>query len=98
MLKIIRNHWGQDIKTLNSSGYLSCKIETDLWARSLHLCSEELSKETTNLDSKAVKLALGIPVHVTTLGACREAGIHPLNEIWKLAAAKYVIRNSTVAN
>ena len=45
-----------------------------------------------------IKLALGIPVHVTTLGACREAGIHPLNEIWKLAAAKYVIRNSTVAN
>ena len=98
MLKIIRNHWGQDIKTLNSSGYLSCKIETDLWARSLHLCSEELSKETTNLDSKAVKLAPGILVHATNLGAYRVAGVFPLDELRKLTAAQYIIKNSTAAN
>ena len=51
-----------------------------------------------SLDSKAIKLALGIPVHATTLGAYREAGILPLDEIRKLAAAKYIIRGSSVVN
>ena len=50
-----------------------------------------------SLDSKAIKLALGIPVHATILGAYREAGIFPLDEMRKLAAAAY-IRNSIVAN
>ena len=42
-----------------------------------------------SLDSKAIKLAFEIPVH---------AGILQPDEIHKLAAAKYIIRNSTVAN
>ena len=28
----------------------------------------------------------------------REAGILPLDEVWKLAEAKYIIRGSSVAN
>ena len=51
-----------------------------------------------SLDSKAIELALEIPVNANTLGAHREAGILPPDEIHKLAAAKYIIRNSTVAN
>ena len=50
-----------------------------------------------SLDSKAIKLALGIPVHATILGAYREADIFPLDKMRKLAAAAY-IRNSIVEN
>ena len=32
------------------------------------------------------------------MGSCRQAGILPLDEIGKLAAAKYIIRNLTIAN
>ena len=50
-------------------------------------------KKLQSLDSKAIKLALGIPVHATTLGTYRKAGILPLDETPKLvaAAAKYII-------
>ena len=50
-----------------------------------------------SLDSKAVKLALDILVLANIWGASREAGVLPPDEIRKLAA-KYIIRNSTVAN
>ena len=52
--------------------YLPCKIETDLWTRDL-LRSEE--KKLHSLDSKAIKLALGIPVHATNWGIKRSR--HP---------------------
>ena len=54
-------------------------------------------KKLQSLDSKAIKLALEIPVHATTLGTCREADIIPLDETSKsTAAAKYVIRGCSV--
>ena len=44
------------------------------------------------------KLALEIPVHAAIFGVYWETGILPFGEIRKLVAAKYIIRNSTVAN
>ena len=55
-------------------------------------------KKLQSLDSKSIKLALGIPVHTTSFGACREAGILPPDEIQKLAAAKYIISGSSSAD
>ena len=53
-------------------------------------------KKLQSLDSKAIKLALEIPVHATTLGTYREETI-PLDETSKsAAAAKYVIRGCSV--
>ena len=55
-------------------------------------------KKVQSLDSKAIKLALGIKLHSSTFGACREAGILPPDEIQKLAAAKYIISGSSSAD
>ena len=55
-------------------------------------------KKVQSLDSKAIKLALGIKLHSSTFGACREAGILPFDEIRKLAAVKYVIRGACHTN
>ena len=55
-------------------------------------------KKLQSLDSKAIKLALGLPVHASTICSYREAGILPLDEYRKLAAAKYVIRAFNVDN
>ena len=55
-------------------------------------------KKLQSLDSKAIKRALEIPVHATTLGTYREADIIPLDETSKsAAAAKYTIRGCSVA-
>ena len=95
------NPWGQYIQKTHahsySSGNLSCEIETDLWARGILIRSKELSEKVQSLDSKAIKLALGIKLHSSTLGSCRQTGILPLDEIRKLAAVKYVIKGSSVA-
>ena len=55
-------------------------------------------KKLQSLDNKAIKLALGLPVRVSTICSYREDGILPFDEYRKLAAAKYVIRASKVDN
>ena len=55
-------------------------------------------KKLQSLDSKAVKLALGVPVHANTLNTYKEAGLLPLCEQRKLAVSKYVVRSLAVTN
>ena len=81
---IIKSPWGQDRYNYGQEVYFSVP--------------KSYLKKLQSLDSKSIKLALGIPVHTTTLGACGEAGILPPDEIRKLAAAKYIIRGSFVAD
>jgi ribonuclease HI len=49
-------------------------------------------RKLQSLDSKAFKLALGIPIHSPTLGAYSLAGVLPLDKVRKLAAASYIVR------
>ena len=54
-------------------------------------------KKLQSIDSKAIKLAIGVPVHTNTNKSYAEAGIS-LSEQRKLAVSKYVIRSLAVIN
>ena len=56
-----------------------------------------LLKKLQSIDSKAIKLAIGVPVHTNTSKSYAEAGIS-LSEQRKLAISKYVIRSLAVIN
>ena len=51
-----------------------------------------------SLDSKAIKLALGVPVHTKTSEAYKAAGILSLDDWRRLHCAKYIVRASAVEN
>ena len=89
MLKnLIKNPWGQDRKTLiRLAIIISCGSKA--YGQTINFSApESYLKKLQGLDSKAIKLALGIPESSNTLGAYRKAGILPLDEIRKLTAAK----------
>ena len=57
-----------------------------------------LLKKLQSIDSKAIKLAIGVPVHTNTSKSYAEAGMLSLSEQRKLAISKYVIRSLAVIN
>ena len=57
-----------------------------------------LLKKLQSIDSKAIKLAFGVPVHTNTSKSYAEAGMISLSEQCKLAISKYVIRSLAVIN
>ena len=50
------------------------------------------------IDSKAIKLAIGVPVHTNTSKTYAEAGMIFLSEQRKLAISKWVIKSIAVIN
>ena len=56
-----------------------------------------LLKKLQSIDSKAIKLAIGVPVHTNTSKSYAEAVIS-LSEQRILAISKYVIRSLAVGN
>ena len=57
-----------------------------------------LLKKLQSIDSKAIKLAIGVPVHINTSKSYAEAGMISLSEQRKLAISEYVIRSLAVIN
>ena len=57
-----------------------------------------LLNKLQSIDSKAIKLAIGVPVHTNTSKSYAEAGMISLSEQRKLAISKYVIRSLAVIN
>ena len=57
-----------------------------------------LLKKLQSVDSKAIKLAIGVPVHTNTSKSYAEAGLISLSEQRKLAISKYVIRSLAIIN
>ena len=55
-----------------------------------------LLNKLQSIDSKAIKLAIGVPVHTNTSKSYAEAGMISLTEQRKLAISKYVIRSLAV--
>ena len=55
-------------------------------------------KKLQSIDSKAIKVAIGVPVHKNTSKSYAEAGMISLSEQRKLAISQYVIRSLAVIN
>ena len=74
------------------------EIEIDLWSGGIFFRTKHtLLKKLQSIDSKAIKLAIGVPVHTNTSKSYAEAGIS-LSEQRKLAISKYVYRSLAVIN
>ena len=59
---------------------------------------QTLLKQLQSIDSKAIKLAIGVPVHTNTSKTYAEAGMIFLSEQRKLAISKWVIKSIAVIN
>ena len=57
-----------------------------------------LLKKLQSINSKAIKLAIAVPVHTNTSKSYAEAGMISLSEQRKLAISKYVIKSLAVIN
>jgi len=65
------------------------EIEIDLWSGGIFFAPNTLLKKLQSIDSKAIKLAIGVPVHTNTSKSYAEAGMISLFEQRKLAISKY---------
>jgi hypothetical protein len=51
-----------------------------------------------SIDSRALKVALGVPIHTSSMKCYNEIGILSLDDQRKLATAQYAIRSLSVPN
>ena len=99
LLKIICcQPWGQDYTTLLHL-YTSLVRSKLTYGQEVYFSAPNyLLNKLQSLDSKALKLALGVPVHTNTLKCYKEANILSLNEQRILDVSKYVVRSLCVKN
>ena len=98
-LKIVNTQsWCQDTKTLLhlSISLIRSKL---IYGHEVYFSTPNtLLKKLQSIDSKAIKLAIGVPVHTNTNKSYAEAGMISLSEQRKLAVSKYVITCHAVIN
>ena len=90
--------WGQDTQTLLHLASSLVRSKLTYGQEVYFSASQTLLKKLQSIDSKAVKLALGVPVHSDTLKTYREANLLPLDDHRKLATAKYITRCVSISN
>ena len=100
MLKnLIKSRWGQDKKTLiRLAIIISCRSKATYGQTIDFSAPKSYLKKLQSLDSKAIKLALGISVMRLPWGHIEKQASFHFMKIRKLAAAKYIIRGSFVEN
>ena len=98
-LKIVSTQsWSQHTKTLL---HLSISLVRSklIYGQEVYFSAPNtLLKKLQSIDSKAIKLAIGVPVHTNTSKSYAEAGMISLSEQRKLAISEYVIRSLEVIN
>ena len=88
---VITQSWCQDTKTLLHLS-ISLIISILIYGQEVYFSAPNtLLKKLQSIDSKAIKLAIGVSVH--TNKPYTEAGMISLSEQRKLAVSKYVIRS-----
>ena len=99
LLKIISAQpWSQDTNTLIHLAISLIRSKLIYGQEVYFSASSTLLKKLQSIDSKAIKIALGVPTHTNTLNTYKEAHILPLSEQRKVAVSKYVIRSMAVPN
>ena len=99
-LKIIirTQSWSWDTKTLLHLSISLVRSKLIYGQEVYFYAPNTLLKKLQSIDSKAIKLAIGVPVHTNTSKSYTEAGMISLSEQRKLAISKYVIRSLAVIN
>ena len=99
VLKIISRHpWGMDTECLLHLATALIRSKLSYAQEVFFSAPKYLLKKLESIDCKAIKLALGVPVHASNQKAYKEAGMLPLAEHREIAAAKFIIRTNSVEN
>ena len=99
LIKIISSKsWGQDIKTLVHLAVALVRSKLTYGQEIYFSAPKTYLKKLQSLDSKAIKIALGVPVHTKTESTYKTVGILSLDNWRKLTCSKYVIRSQIVYN
>ena len=98
-LKVIsKQPWGQNTKTLIHLAVSLIRSKLIYGQEVYFSAPNYLLKKLQSLDSKALKIALGVPYHTNTLKCYRESNNLSLDQQRELAVAKYVVRSSSIKN
>ena len=99
LLKIVSHlPWGKDTKTLLHLATSLIRSKLIYGQEVYYTASKSYLQRVQSIDSKAIKIALGVPIHTNTIKCYHAANILPIHDQRKLAASKYVIRSLSVIN
>ena len=99
LLKMVSHQpWGQDSKILVHLATSLIRSRLTYGQEVFFSAPKTYLKKLQSIDSRAIKLALGVPVHAHTLETYKLVGLLPLDEYRKLASAKYVVRANASEN
>ena len=99
LLKVVsKQHWGQDTKMLIHLALSLVRSKLSYGQEAFFSAPRSYLQKLLSLDSKAIKLALGVPVHTKTIEAYNMAGIVCLDQWRKLSCANYLVRSLAIDN
>jgi len=90
--------WSQDTKTLLHLSISLVRLKL-IYSQEVYFSTPNtLLKKLQSINSKAIKLAIGVQVHTNTSKSYTKAGMISLSEQRKLMISKYIIRSLAVIN
>nr|KAG5685397.1 hypothetical protein BaRGS_003667 [Batillaria attramentaria] len=94
----LREPWGRNSKTLLHLATALVRSRLQYGQECFHAAPPSLLHKLTSVDARAVKLALGLPIHCSSNAAYAEAELLPLPNLRQLAVAKVLTRSFAVTN
>ena len=93
LMIISKKKWGQNISTLLHLATALVRSKLSFGQEVYFSAPKTYLNKLQSLDSKSVKLALGVPIHAKTINTYKISGILSLDDNRKLACSKYIIRS-----
>lgn len=99
LLKIITSMpWSQNVVSMVHLSIALIRSTLSYGQEVYFSASKTLLNKLQSLDSKAIKFAIGVPIHTSSTKTYRETGILSLTENRLLATSRYVVRSLSVQN
>ena len=99
LLKIIsRQNWGKETKSLSLLATALVRSKLTYGQEVYFSAPKYFLKKLQSIDSRAYKLALGVPIHTPTIATYEEVGVLSLNDYRRLSSAKYIVRSGSIEN
>lgn len=99
LLKVaVREPWGNNPQTLLHLSIALVRSRLSHGQECFHAAPQTLLDKLTSLDTRGIKIALGLPVHCSHSAAYSEASILPLDNTRQLAVSKLLVRSYSVPN
>jgi ribonuclease HI len=98
MKVLSKQTWGQDPSVMIHLANSLVRSKLTYAQEIFFSAPRYLLKKLQSIDSKSLKLALGLPLHTSTMRTYYEANVMPLDDYRELMAAKYIVRSSASDN